>query len=73
MVEIVFDAKGNPGKVKQTIHIATDLGASFDATVTAYATVVDGAPATTANEPGAAAGQSNGGTATTVSKQVANQ
>ncbi len=71
-VEILFDAKGNPGKVKQTIHITTDLGASFNATVTAYATVV--APtATTANETGAAAGPDSGGTATTVSKQVVGQ
>jgi hypothetical protein len=69
VVEIVFDAKGNPGKVKQTIHIATDLGAAFNATVTAYATVVDSA-ATTANEAGAGAGPTGGGTATTVSKQV---
>lgn len=71
VVEIVFDAKGNPGKVKQTIHIATDLGASFNTTVTAYATVVE--PVTTANETGAAAGATSGGTATTVSNQVVGQ
>jgi hypothetical protein len=68
VVEIVFDAKGNPGKVKQTIHITTDLGETFNATVTAYATVVEPAN-TTANENGAAAGAS-GGTATTASKRV---
>ena len=65
VVEIVFDPKGNPGKVKQTIHITTDLGNSFGASVTAYATVTAPA-ATTANEPGA-------GTATTAAKQVAGQ
>lgn len=70
-VEIVFDPKGNPGKVKQTINITTDLGESYNATVTAYATVIE-PQATTANDSGAAAGR-NGGTATTASKQVAGQ
>jgi len=40
VVEVLFDAKRDPGKVKETIHIATDLGKSYDATLTAYATVV---------------------------------
>lgn len=69
-VEILFDAKGNPGKVKQTINITTDLGDTFNATVTAYATVVEPVPSTTANETGAAA-EANGGNATTAAKQVA--
>jgi hypothetical protein len=39
IVEVTFAAKCDPGKVKQTIHIETDLGASFQASLTAYATV----------------------------------
>ncbi len=49
-VEIVFAGGENPGPVKETIHITTDLGETFDATLTAYATVVPPAteqPATT--------------------------
>ncbi len=41
VVEVVFAGnKENPGPVKETIHITTDLGDSFDATLTAYATVL---------------------------------
>jgi hypothetical protein len=40
VVEVLFAANRDPGKVKETIHIATDLGALYDATLTAYATVV---------------------------------
>ncbi len=40
VVEIVFDAKKNLGNVKQTIHIATDLGEEFRTTLTAYANVL---------------------------------
>jgi Protein of unknown function (DUF1573) len=40
VVEIVFDAKKDVGNVKQTIHIATDLGEEFRTTVTAYAKVL---------------------------------
>jgi hypothetical protein len=43
-VDVVFNAKQDPGKVKETIHIATDLGTGLQAMLTAYATVV---PATT--------------------------
>jgi hypothetical protein len=39
IVEVVFAAQCDPGKVKETIHIATDLGTSYRATLTAYATV----------------------------------
>jgi hypothetical protein len=75
VVEILFDAKGDAGRVKQTINIVTDLGDRYHATVTAYATVVDGASSTTAPDSGAAAAgpESTTGTATTVSKQVAGQ
>lgn len=50
-VEIVFAGGENPGPVKETIHITTDLGETFDASLTAYATVVPAAneqPATEA-------------------------
>ena len=70
-VEITFEPKGHSGKVKQTIHITTDLGESLGTTVTAYANVVEPATSATASEAGAADGAKSGGTATTVSKQVA--
>jgi hypothetical protein len=44
VVEVVFDAKRDPGKVKETIHITTDLGKTYNATLTAYATVVPAQP-----------------------------
>jgi hypothetical protein len=40
VVEVVFAANQDPGKVKETIHIETDLGESYSTTLTAYATVV---------------------------------
>ncbi len=40
MIEVVFAGSEQPGPVKETIHITTDLGESFDANVTAYATVL---------------------------------
>jgi hypothetical protein len=40
IVEIVFDAKRAAGDIKQAIHITTDLGDTYRATLTAYATVV---------------------------------
>jgi hypothetical protein len=53
VVEVVFAANRDLGKVKETIHIATDLGESYSTTLTAYATVVpaDGqVPAAEAND-----------------------
>ena len=46
VVEVVFAGKQNPGPVKETIHITTDLGETFDATLTAYATVLPAATET---------------------------
>jgi hypothetical protein len=46
VIDVVFNAKQDPGKVKETIHIATDLGSGLQTTLTAYATVVP--PATDA-------------------------
>ncbi len=40
IVEIVFDAKKDVGKVKEKVHVTTDLGTSYEVTLTAYATVV---------------------------------
>jgi hypothetical protein len=54
-VEVVFAGTENPGPVKETIHITTDLGETFDATLTAYATVVPPANETPATEAPAAA------------------
>jgi Protein of unknown function (DUF1573) len=48
VVDVVFNAKQDPGKVKETIHIATDLGAGLQTALTAYATVV---PATSTEAP----------------------
>ena len=67
VVEIVFDAKKDVGNVKQTIHITTDLGETFNATLTAYATVVEPANEATANDRGAAADTTTGSTAGTAS------
>ena len=63
VVEIVFNARKDVGNVKQLIHIATDLGKNFDATVTAYATVLPDKPEATANDPGASSDRTDGSTA----------
>ncbi len=39
IVEVIFSGTETPGPVKETIHISTDLGETFDANVMAYATV----------------------------------
>ena len=54
VVEVVFAGKENPGPVKETIHITTDLGDTFDATLTAYATVLPAATEAPATETPAA-------------------
>jgi hypothetical protein len=48
VVEVLFAPTQDPGKVKETIHIVTDLGDTYDATLTAYATIV---PETTEATP----------------------
>jgi hypothetical protein len=40
VIEVVFAGSEQPGPVKETIHITTDLGETYNATVTAYATVL---------------------------------
>jgi hypothetical protein len=54
VVEVVFAGSEQPGPVKETIHITTDLGETFDATVTAYATVLPQVTETPAAEAPAA-------------------
>lgn len=63
VVEITFDAKKDVGAVRETIHIATDLGEKYQATLTAYATVVPAALEPTAAEPSSAAVRIEAGTA----------
>jgi hypothetical protein len=55
VVEVTFAPNQDPGAVKELIHIATDLGSAFDATLTAYATVLPVEPAapTTVTKPAA--------------------
>jgi hypothetical protein len=43
VVEVVFKAKQDPGKVKETIHVATDMGTGLQTTFNAFATVVPAA------------------------------
>jgi hypothetical protein len=63
VVEIVFDAKKEVGSVKQLIHITTDLGETFETTLTAYATVVEPQQEASATDRGAAADTTSGSTA----------
>jgi hypothetical protein len=43
VVEVVFNGKHDPGKVKETIRITTDLGSGLATSLTAYANVVPAA------------------------------
>ena len=69
IVDITFNAKKNAGNVKEAIHIATDLGAKLEANLTAYATIVPGAPApaTAAVAPATTNAAATTGTAGTAS------
>jgi hypothetical protein len=71
VVEIVFDAKKDVGNVKQTIHIATDLGEEFRTTLTAYAKVLPGNTEPETKEPEASAEPADGGTAGAASGSAA--
>src|SRR6476620_1944654 len=51
IVDITFNAKKNAGSVNEAIHIATDLGDKLQANLTAYATIVPGAPGTAPTAP----------------------
>jgi hypothetical protein len=65
IVDITFNAKKNAGSVKEAIHIATDLGDKLQANLTAYATIVPGAPATAAITPADTNASSTAGAAGT--------
>ncbi len=67
-VEVIFNARKDPGAVKQTIHMATDLGDEYQATITAYARVVPAPSDATATEPSAAAARVEAGTASVASQ-----
>jgi hypothetical protein len=76
VVEIVFDAKKNLGNVKQTIHIATDLGEEFRTTLTAYANVLPDKTESETKNPDAESKPEEGSTAGAASEppgQVASQ
>jgi hypothetical protein len=63
VVEIVFDAKKDVGNVKQTIHIATDLGEEFRTSLTAYANVLPEKSESETKDPEASSDPADGGTA----------
>jgi hypothetical protein len=76
VVEIVFDAKKDVGNVKQTIHIATDLGEDFRTTLTAYAKVLPNKSESETEDPAGEAEADDGSTAGAASEppgQVAGQ
>jgi len=62
VVEVTFAPTHDPGPVKETIHIATDLGQTYDATLTAYATVLPEVPAETPTTVAAPAAEPAGTT-----------
>lgn len=51
IVEVVFEAKNEPSKLKLPIHISTDLGESYAAVCTAYATIVPPKTEESSEEP----------------------
>jgi hypothetical protein len=76
IVDVVFDAKQDPGDVKIPIRIATDLGDKFNATLTAYVTILPSESQPTAKESSAAKIEADAGTASapgTVPGNVARQ
>lgn len=79
IVELTFNAKKDAGNLKESIQIATDLGAKFHTGLTAYATIVPGAAATAAkdsaatNATGTTSVDSTAGTAGTADNGVARQ
>jgi hypothetical protein len=60
IVDVIYNAKQNPGNIKDTIRVATDMGTGRQTTFLAFATVV---PATTApwHEPNNVASSSSSG------------
>jgi hypothetical protein len=65
IIDVVFNAKKDAGEVKIPIHIATDLGDKFGASLTAYATILPNQSQPTAKDSSAAQKESDAGTAST--------
>ena len=61
VVEVTFDAKKDAGDVKIPIRIATDLGDKFQATLTAYGTIIPSAVETAAKDSSGAASAADAG------------
>jgi hypothetical protein len=64
IVEVVFAAKSEPGQVKQDFQILTDMGDSYQAKLTAYATIV--APGSTSGPTEVRTNAASAGTASVV-------
>jgi hypothetical protein len=76
IVEVTFSATKDAGDVRIPIRIATDLGNKFQATLTAYATIVPSAAETVSKESTGAAASTAAGKAAaagTVPGKVASQ
>ncbi|HEY2759195.1 MAG TPA: hypothetical protein VGI75_00590, partial [Pirellulales bacterium] len=75
IVDVVFNAKQDPGKVKETIHISTDLGAGLQTDLTAYATVVPAAtePKKESNVTSSSTGTEQGAISASDPPQVVSQ
>ena len=63
IVDVVFEAKKPAGDVKIPIHIATDLGEKFIATLTAYATILPDPKQPTAKDSSGGESEAAAGTA----------
>lgn len=63
VIDVTFNANKNAGEVKIPIRILTDLGDKFQATLTAYGTILPNAPAATAKDASGAAPATDAGKA----------
>ncbi len=70
IVQVTFSAKKAAGPVKEAINIATDLGNNFRTGLTAYATVLPSAPATTAKDSSATSAADSSASASTAGAAV---
>jgi hypothetical protein len=66
IVEITFHANRDAGNVKEPIQIATDLGAKFRTSLTAFATVLPPAAPATTNDPAGASAEGAASAAGTI-------
>lgn len=72
IIEVMFDAKKEAGDIKEPIRIATDLGDKFQASLTAYATIVPGDSQPAAKEGTGTNPLTNAGSAGTADSGPAN-